>query len=735
MRKVPYALSLALLAPTGCGEDPVETMDSGITTTMSTLGTGDTGDGSGGTGDGDGSTNTGDGTSGDGDGSTGDGDGSTGDGTSGDGTSGDGTTGDGDGATGDGTSGDGDGSATGDGDGSATGDGTSGDGDGSATGDGTSGDGDGTATATGDGDGDGCFNEQFSFNSQAPNVVLVLDQSGSMSSTYDHDNNAGTPNVSRWEALHIAVTDILNLYDNQVRFGVVLFPNDSNCGVNTTADVPCNIQNAATILGFIPGPTVSPNGLTPSGEGLETAINYLTALNDPGQKAIIFMADGDTNCNYSIGQIETLLQNAFNGGNPQSIITYVVGINASGSTVTELNQLAVAGGAPLVPMMGTPFWTDSFETGDFSAGAYTPAATWAVDNADASDGTFSAVGTGLAPAAPTMFADDFESGGLGANPWGSGGTPSWVVDATSVQTGSFAAHNANIGDSQESDLTYSASLSAAGTLNFGHSESTESCCDHLELWVDGSMVQQWSGSNGWASESIPLTAGSHSIIFRYDKDGSVSTGDDNVYLDNVSISVPVTQPVTAEMTLDVNFAVAGHAWFNHKSTASGADGLTFMIDGAVQGSWTGTTGWGESYYPVNAGNHTLSWRQTSSNAADSVRVDNVRLEEGGVYSSNSFYDAQNTTEFYQALDQIIGGLVTCDLVLNPPPPDPNQVDVAVGGVTLPKLDPTAPGFDCATDYGWYYSSMNVATLCGTACIDFQAMSMPTADVTYYCMAS
>jgi hypothetical protein len=735
MRKLPYAMSLSLLVPAACSEDDTMPMDGGAITT--TLGTSDTGEGGSGTTM-EGST----GATGDGDSATGDGDGtSTGDGTTGDGTSGDGdgtatATGDGDGTatgdgtSGDGTSGDGDGTATGDG---TSGDGTSGDGDGTATGDGdgtATGDGDGTATATGDGDGDGCFNEQFSFNSQAPNVVLVLDQSGSMSSTYDHDNNAGTPNVSRWEALHIAVTDILNQYDNQVRFGVVLFPNDANCGVNTTADVPCNIQNAATILGFIPGPTVSPNGLTPSGEGLETAINYLTALNDPGEKAIIFMADGDTNCNYTIGQIETLLQNAYNGGTPLSIRTYVVGINASGSTVTELNQLAVAGGVPLLPMMGTPFWTDSYETGDFSTGSYTAGSTWAVDNADAIDGTFSAVSTGLSGGSLTL-SDDFETGDFSANGWTFGGTANWVVDSLDVQAGTFSAHNGNINDSQTSDLLLTVNLAGPGNLTFGHRESTEGSFDFLEILVDGAVQGSWSGLNAWANAQVPLSAGQHDLIFRYRKDGSVSSNDDNVYIDNVTIGVPAS----STLDLDVNFAMAGHVWFNHREMTTPPDGLIFSIDGAEQDRFDGTTAWGEVFYPVPAGPHTLTWTHTGFSATDEVRLDNLRLEEGGVYSSNSFYDAQNTTEFYQALDQIIGGLVTCDLVLNPPPPDPNQVDVAVGGVTLPKLDPTAPGFDCATDYGWYYSSMNVATLCGMACVDFQAMSMPTADVTYYCMAS
>jgi hypothetical protein len=730
----------------GAGDGDGDSSSSGDGTT--------TGDGDGSSGDGDGTSGDGDGSSGDGDGSSGDGDGSSGDGTSGDGTSGDGdgssgdgTSGDGDGTSGDGdgTSGDGDGSSgdgdgsSGDGDGSS-GDGTSGDGDGSSgdgdgsSGDGTSGDGDGTTTSTGDGDGDGgCFNETLSFNGVPPSIMFVLDQSGSMTSTYDHDNNAGTPNVSRWNALHQALTQILNNYDSLAEFGVQLFPTDNNCAVAGAPQVAMAPNNAANILATIPAPTFSPSGLTPSGSGLQAAINYLAPYPATGQKAIIFMADGGTSTTCTgpntQTQITTMLSTAYNGGVDPSIPTYVVGINASGSTATELDLFAVAGGVPQVQMPGMQFWTDSFETADFSAGSYSQSSpTWTVDNVVAADGVYSVLGSGITGGSTTLT-DGFETGDFSANAWGSGGNQPWVVDGMDVSSGSFSAHSGNINDSQTSDLTISVNLATAGQLSFDHRESTEGCCDHLQIIIDGGTPTEYDGQTAWSNDSFLLSAGAHTIIFRYYKDFSISTNSDTVWLDNVTIGTPAS----SDLDLDVTFAAAGNVWFQHRETTMGG-GMTFLIDGAAQQTFN-STAWGDDYFPVGAGNHTLTWRQFgASGSSDEVRLDNIRLEEGGNYGGTSYYDAQDTAQLFAALDQIIGQLVTCDLILNPPPPDPNNIDVEVNGVDLSQLDPSAPGFNCAIDNGWYYSSPNVVTLCGQACTDFENMATPTADVTYYCSA-
>ena len=65
-------------------------------------------------------------------------------------------------------------------------------------------------------------------------------------------------------------------------------------------------------------------------------------------------------------------------------------------------------------------------------------------------------------------------------------------------------------------------------------------CSSSVTFVDGTMRDQWSGTTGWTMVSYPLTAGSHTIEWRYVKDASVSSGSDAVWVDDVSVGPPPT---------------------------------------------------------------------------------------------------------------------------------------------------------------------------------------------------
>ena len=47
------------------------------------------------------------------------------------------------------------------------------------------------------------------------------------------------------------------------------------------------------------------------------------------------------------------------------------------------------------------------------------------------------------------------------------------------------------------------------------------------------QVASWSGINAPAQHIQPVAAGMHTIEWRYDKDGSVNTGADRVWVDDI----------------------------------------------------------------------------------------------------------------------------------------------------------------------------------------------------------
>ncbi|HEY0133836.1 MAG TPA: hypothetical protein VGB85_07140, partial [Nannocystis sp.] len=106
----------------------------------------------------------------------------------------------------------------------------------------------GSPTTTGAGgttfDPNDCGEAQIQIPIVTPNVMLVLDKSGSMvsmpSGYWDHDNDdpnddgvkdsdpnmmeAATPRITRWQSLHEVVEFIVGAFDNSMNLGMVLFP-------------------------------------------------------------------------------------------------------------------------------------------------------------------------------------------------------------------------------------------------------------------------------------------------------------------------------------------------------------------------------------------------------------------------------------------------------------------------------------------------------------------------------
>ena len=223
-----------------------------------------------------------------------------------------------------------------------------------------------------DGDMPDCGGDLIELAATPPNVMLVLDKSGSMTNPdndWDHDNDSNTADVSRWTSLHDTVDSLLTRYDDTVNFGAVLFPAaDADhgggaaqaCLMEDEAEVAVAPNNRETILATIPGRLSDTSGGTPARFGILNAVNHLTDITADGSRAIVLVTDGEANCipgendfaaEYD-SELETAVASAYadNG-----IPTYVVGIdidddNLSGDdprTLEEaMNDIADVGGVP-----------------------------------------------------------------------------------------------------------------------------------------------------------------------------------------------------------------------------------------------------------------------------------------------------------------------------------------------------------------------------------------------------
>lgn len=176
----------------------------------------------------------------------------------------------------------------------------------------------------------GCEGEQFAAEAVPPNVLIMLDKSGSM------DDSVG--GRSKWDIAVDAIDSLLAQYGDKVRFGLMLYPNGDRCGAgNVQIDVADG--TASRILSALDAS--GPNGSTPIGASLDAALDY-QPLKDAGRaNYVLLLTDGEEMCG---GDGEAAAA-ALRAQTPE-VKTFVVGFGGEVDTGV-LNAMAVAGGTEL----------------------------------------------------------------------------------------------------------------------------------------------------------------------------------------------------------------------------------------------------------------------------------------------------------------------------------------------------------------------------------------------------
>ena len=90
----------------------------------------------------------------------------------------------------------------------------------------------------------------------------------------------------------------------------------------------------------------------------------------------------------------------------------------------------------------------------------------------------------------------------------------------------------SIGDGQSTSIART--VSGARTVTFKWKTSSEEGYDKLAFYIDGMEIKSISGETSWTTESINVAGnGMHTIRWTYSKDGSVSSGSDCGWIDDI----------------------------------------------------------------------------------------------------------------------------------------------------------------------------------------------------------
>ncbi len=161
----------------------------------------------------------------------------------------------------------------------------------------------------------------------------------------------------------------------------------------------------------------------------------------------------------------------------------------------------------------------------------------------------------------------------------SGGTAPWFVQ-TSVNHDGIDSHQSGaISHSQSSWME--TTITGPGAIRFWWKVSSESCCDPLTFTVDGVALANIRGAIDWQSQAFAVPAGSHTLRWTYSTDGSVLTGSNAGWVDQITFeagsTIDISPPVTTASPTGGMFASQQNVTLTCSDTGGGCTGTFYCL--------------------------------------------------------------------------------------------------------------------------------------------------------------
>jgi len=143
------------------------------------------------------------------------------------------------------------------------------------------------------------------------------------------------------------------------------------------------------------------------------------------------------------------------------------------------------------------------------------------------------------PTILSMVVEDWETGDMSMFNWTTGGEVGWDVSTQSPYEGGFCAKSGTVDHDQTSFISIEYEVFGSDTLSFWTRVSSESGYDYLKFYMNDVEISSWTGETEWTRSAFLIDEGVHTFKWAYEKDESLSSGNDCAWLDFIIFPVAV----------------------------------------------------------------------------------------------------------------------------------------------------------------------------------------------------
>ncbi|MBX7242042.1 MAG: T9SS type A sorting domain-containing protein [Bacteroidia bacterium] len=245
---------------------------------------------------------------------------------------------------------------------------------------------------------------------------------------------------------------------------------------------------------------------------------------------------------------------------PGEAVTIVVHNLNAGHNATTAASATLLPGNPLITVAASPVSVGTIAAGlqgdavfSVTAGASIQKGTAVQFDYTIQDGAYQAQSVFTLIIAPNVI--NFEPNNTTAVTWLQGGASPWFTSTLLPYEGSNCQQSGDIANNQSSEMSFTYTAAQDDSIHFYKKVSTEEGWDFLYFYIDNIEQGKWSGEVDWERISYPVSAGTHNFLWKYEKDGFVSEGEDAAFVDYILLPTDALSSVEesffAERMLEV----------------------------------------------------------------------------------------------------------------------------------------------------------------------------------------